>query len=96
MKHMGCFNHYQNRQQIVIFGGSHANSGSHRCYRIDLEKQSMEKYGSLTKSDKFSNHIFFKKDELLYVMGESFLHMYDLTKNKWSEEVYPLNQSVLV
>ena len=43
------------------------------------------------KADKFPNHIFFKKDDHLFVFGEHFLHMFDLKADGWAEEVYPLN-----
>ena len=78
MKHMGCFNHYTNRHQIVIFGGYTTTSMSSRCFRIDMEKKELSKDGHLTKPDKFTNNILFKKDELLYVVGEQYMHFYDL------------------
>ena len=43
------------------------------------------------KPDKFSNNILFKKDELLYVVGEQFMHFYDLGTSSWSDQVYPLS-----
>jgi hypothetical protein len=46
---------------------------------------------SLMKPDRFPNHIFFKKDDFLYVFGEFFLHMYDLKEDNWSRELFPLN-----
>ena len=84
MKHMGCFNHYTNRKQILIFGGYSQNQSSMRCFTIDVEKGELFKQGKLSKPDKFSNNILFKKGDLLYVIGESFMHFYDLTTSSWT------------
>jgi len=68
---------------------------SQRCYTIDLAKKTMSKAGNICKPDRFSNHIFFRKHDCLYLFGELFLHIFNLKSNKWSKEVFPLNQSLL-
>ena len=62
---------------------------------IDVESLELSKAGKLSKPDRFSNNILFKKDELLYVVGEQFMHFFDLESNTWSEEVYPLSASLI-
>jgi hypothetical protein len=48
----------------------------------------------LAKADRFVNHIFFKRNNSLYIFGEHFLHVYDLKRNLWSDEDYvALNQN---
>ena len=66
-----------------------------RCYSIDTEKGELSKAGKLTKPDRFGNNILFKKDELLYVVGEQFMHFYDLGTNQWTEQVYPLTANLI-
>ena len=95
MKHMGCFNHYKNRNEIIIFGGGKGNSMSQKCYSIDLKEKTIKKVAKLSKPDRFQNHVYFKKDNKLYCFGEFYLHIYNLEKSKWVKEATPLNMSVL-
>jgi len=95
---MGCFNHYCNRNKVIIFGGGGTGSPlGLNCFTIDMQTKTLVKTkGSVMKPDRFPNHIFFKKDDFLFVFGEFFLHMFDLKADSWSREVYPLNSSVLI
>ena len=82
----------------MIFGGGNkcGTNISGRCYKINLDKSTISKSGQLAKPDRFSNHLFFKKDEHLYLFGESYLHMFDLRKSQWvKDKALPLNQSLL-
>jgi hypothetical protein len=93
MKHMGCFNHYCDRNKILIFGGGGGGSPLlSTSFVVDLQSKSLKAVkGTLMKADRFPNHIFFKKDDFLFVFGEFYLHMFDLKKDSWSEDLYPLN-----
>ena len=51
----------------------------------------MSRFSKLAKGDRFSNHIYFKKEEKLYVFGEFYLHTLNLTKEKWVLDPTPLN-----
>ena len=95
MKHMGSFNHFTDRNKIIIFGGGQGQNLSQKSYCIDLELGTLEKYSKLAKPDRFTNHIYFKKEEKLYVFGEFYLHTLNLTKGKWVLEPTPLNSSTL-
>ena len=95
MKNMGCFNHYSNRDLVILFGGGPSTQTSYKSYQLDLQKRTLTSKArdEMAKTDRFLNHIFFKKDDSLYAFGEHFLHTYDLVLNKWSDEqVFPLNQ----
>ena len=93
-KNMGCFNHYKNKNQVIIFGGVVQGSQmTNRSFLIDLEKQVISKgsdpqikNGQLARLDRFQNHIYFKKDTFLYCFGEMNLHRFDLTENRWDQD----------
>jgi hypothetical protein len=93
MKHMGCFNHFTDRNKIIIFGGGQGANLSYKSYCIDLEKATISKYSKLAKPDRFTNHVYFKKEEKLYVFGEFYLHTLNLQKEKWIQDPTPLNNS---
>jgi len=96
MKQMGCFNDYIDKQRIVLFGGGAATSPSFKSFQVDLTslKITRKAKDELAKSDRFQNHIYFKKDDSLFVFGEHFLHTFDLGLKKWSEdEIFALNQA---
>ena len=91
MKHMGCFNHYVDNTKIIIFGGGAGSSLSDKCFCIDVEAGTISKHSKLAKQDRFPNHIYFKKDDKLFVFGEFYLHMFNITKQKWVKDPIPLN-----
>ncbi|TNV84120.1 hypothetical protein FGO68_gene4153 [Halteria grandinella] len=95
MKHMGCFNHFTDTNKIILFGGGQGPSISNKSFCIDIEEGTLSKYSKLAKGDRFQNHIYFKKEEKLYVFGEFYLHTLNLTKEKWVQDPTPLNQSAV-
>ena len=91
---MGCFNDYQDRDKIVIFGGGTSTQPSFKSFQVDLKsnKITTKAKDELGKSDRFQNHIYFRKDDSLFVFGEHFLHTYDISAKKWDdEEIFLLN-----
>ncbi len=53
MKHMGCFNHYEDDNKIIIFGGGQGSGLSDKGFSIDLEQGTISKHSKLAKADRF-------------------------------------------
>jgi len=93
---MGCFNDYIDKDKVILFGGGSSTQPSFKSFVVDFKtcKISTKAKDEMAKSDRFQNHIFFRKDDSLFVFGEHFLHTYDLILKKWDEEeIFQLNLS---
>ena len=92
---MGCFNHYTESHKIILFGGGAGQALSSKGFCIDLKEETIGKFSNLDKPDRFQNHLYFKKDEKLYVFGEFYMHILNLAKEKWIKDPIPLNQNAI-